>query len=192
MGIINRSLLFICALLLAALAVLGLGAALTVLPEATWLAQVRWALAQKETVLVLAILLLVGLHLLGVSCSRRHEQASQFDRGEVMTLATEHGEVQVALVAIRNLLARTLTEVHGVRQADVHAVVQRARKGEDAALRIKVNLVLGREAVVQDAGAAVQQRAAEVLTNTFGLADVPVQVRVADVTDAPMKGRRVV
>ena len=69
MGIINRSLLFICALLLAALAVLGLGAALTVLPEATWLAQVRWALAQKETVLVLAILLLVGLHLLGVSCS---------------------------------------------------------------------------------------------------------------------------
>lgn len=193
LGIINRLLLFIAALLLAVLALLGLGAALALLPEAAWLAQVRWALAQKETILVLAFLFVMTLHLLGVATRSQSGERPLLDKGEVLTLQTEHGEVQVALVAIKNLLSRTLTEIHGVRAAEVIVAAGRARK--DALLpevTVKVNLVLGREAAVQAASDAVRTQAASVLDTTFGLHDVPVTVRVADVTDAPVKGRRVV
>ena len=191
MGIVNRLLLFICALLLLVLSLAGLGMALGLLPEALWLEQLRFALQQQETMLALAVLAFVSLHFLGVACRAAKGETNGLEQGEVLTLQTPNGEVQVALIAIRNLLSRVLKEVHGVRDAEVRVKRQRARKGEQERLSVRVSLVLGREVSVQKAGDAVRDRAEQILLETFGLAEVPVTVHIADVSDAPVRGRGV-
>lgn len=196
-GFINRLLLFVFALCMAALSAAVLGASLGLLPESLWLNEVHYALGQKESVLAAGIALLVSLHLLGIACEGRSEEDRLREDGEVMMLATPNGEVQVALKAIRSLLSDTIRQVHGVRDCEIHLLVRRVKgkgKGQAPAslLGVRVNVVLGTEAPVRTASDAVREAAERVLDATFGIADAEVRVRVADVTNTPVRGRRVV
>ena len=132
MGIVNRLLLFICALLLLVLSLAGLGMALGLLPEALWLEQLRFALQQQETMLALAVLAFVSLHFLGVACRAAKGETNGLEQGEVLTLQTPNGEVQVALIAIRNLLSRVLKEVHGGARQKAARAQRRAGKAQRA------------------------------------------------------------
>ena len=123
MGIINRFLLFVSMIGLALLSVLVLVLCMGVLPESIWLNEIHYILSRRETVAVSVVLLLVALHLLGVSLRGRAERTHE--RGDFILLQGAEGGVRVALPAIRAMAERTLLSLHGIRMAKVRA--QRVR-----------------------------------------------------------------
>ena len=80
MGIINRFLLFVSMIGLALLSVLVLVLCMGVLPESIWLNEIHYILSRRETVAVSVVLLLVALHLLGVSLRGRAERTHERGR----------------------------------------------------------------------------------------------------------------
>ena len=103
MGIINRFLLFVSMIGLALLSVLVLVLCMGVLPESIWLNEIHYILSRRETVAVSVVLLLVALHLLGVSLRGRAERTHE--RGDFILLQGAEGGVRVALPAIRAMMA---------------------------------------------------------------------------------------
>ena len=77
MGIINRFLLFVSMIGLALLSALVLVLCMGVLPEPVWLNEIHYILSRRETVAVSVVLLLVALHLLGVSLRGRAERTHE-------------------------------------------------------------------------------------------------------------------
>ena len=128
MGIINRFLLFVSMIGLALLSVLVLVLCMGVLPESIWLNEIHYILSRRETVAVSVVLLLVALHLLGVSLRGRAERTHE--RGDFILLQGAEGGVRVALPAIRAMAERTLLSLHGIRMAKVRA--QRVRASKNA------------------------------------------------------------
>ena len=142
MGIINRFLLFVSMIGLALLSVLVLVLCMGVLPEAVWLNEIHYILSRRETVAVSVVLLLVALHLLGVSLRGRAERTHE--RGDFILLQGAEGGVRVALPAIRAMAERTLLSLHGIRMAKVRAQRVRASKNAPETLRLVLDLTVSR------------------------------------------------
>jgi uncharacterized alkaline shock family protein YloU len=196
MGMINRVLLFLAALLLLALSALWLAVSLGTMPDAVWQNELLYALDRKEGVLAAAAVLLLSVHLLGVSVHREDED--EFSRrGEFLVVRSETGSCEVALEAVRDLTARTVREVRAVRDVKVKAEVRR-RKGKKTGeqleqLELSLFLTVGREAKVPALQQELEQKVADALQRSLDLTDVPIAIRVTDITDAqPVRTTRVV
>ena len=189
MGMINR-VLFLAALLLLALSALWLAVSLGALPDAVWQNELLYALDRKEGVLAAAAVLLLSVHLLGVSVHREDED--EFSRrGEFLVVRSETGSCEVALEAVRDLTARTVREVRAVRDVKVKAEVRR-RKGKKTG-ELSLFLTVGREAKVPALQQELEQKVADALQRSLDLTDVPIAIRVTDITDAqPVRTTRVV
>ena len=146
MSIINRFLLLLLSLTGIALSGAVLAAAVQVLPENVWLKQLHFALAQKETLAVCVVALLICMKLLLAVFSRKTSEPST-SKGEYVIDAGPKGEVRVALEAIRSLADRMAREVHGVRDANVRIKAKNPKEGA-ASLSLDVDLTVGREADV--------------------------------------------
>lgn len=191
MSIINRFLLLL--LSLAGLAVSGaiLAAAVQVLPENVWLKQIHFALAQKETLAICTVFLLICVKLLLAVFSRKPSDPST-SKGEYVIDAGPQGEVRVALEAMRSLADRMAREVHGVRDANVRIKAKNPKEGA-ASLSLDVDLTVGREADVSVVAKTLTERVQEHFRRTMALESVPVNVVVSEVSDAePEKKHRVV
>ena len=123
MGIINRFLLFVLMIGLAVLAVLMLLLCMGAVPEPVWLNELHYILSRRETVAASVVVLVLALHLLGVSLRGRAERTRE--TGDFILLQNEQGGVRVALPAIRAMAEQTLIGMRGVRVAKVR--VQRVR-----------------------------------------------------------------
>lgn len=191
MSIINRFLLLLLSLTGIALSGAVLAAALQVLPENMWLKQLHYVLAQRETLAVCVVALLISLKLLAAVFSRKPSDSST-SKGEYVIDAGPKGEVRVALEAMRSLADRMAREVHGVRDANVKIKAKNPKKGE-ASLSLSVDLTVGREADVSVVAKTLTERVQDHFRRTMALEDVPVNVVVSEVSDAqPEKKHRVV
>ena len=191
MSIINRFLLLLLSLMGLALSGAVLAAAIQVLPENIWLKQIHFALAQKETVLICIVALLICLKLLCAVFSYKRGDTST-SKGEYVIDAGPQGEVRVALEAMRSLADRMAREVHGVRDAKVRIKAQNQKEGA-ASLSLDVDLAVGREADVSVVAKTLTDRVQEHFRRTMALEDVPVNVVVSEVSDVqPEKKHRVV
>ncbi len=191
MSIINRFLLLLLSLTGIALSGAVLAAAVQVLPENVWLKQLHFALAQKETLAVCVVALLICLKLLLAVFSRKPGEPST-SKGEYVIDAGPKGEVRVALEAIRSLADRMAREVHGVRDANVRIKAKNPKEGA-ASLSLDVDLTVGREADVSLVAKTLTDRVQEHFRRTMALEDVPVNVVVSEVSDVqPEKKHRVV
>ena len=191
MSIINRFLLLLLSLTGIALSGAVLAAAVQVLPENVWLKQLHFALAQKETLAVCVVALLICLKLLLAVFSRKPSEPST-SKGEYVMDAGPKGEVRVALEAIRSLADRMAREVHGVRDANVRIKAKNPKEGA-ASLSLDVDLTVGREADVSLVAKTLTDRVQEHFRRTMALEDVPVNVVVSEVSDVqPEKKHRVV
>ena len=191
MSIINRFLLLLLSLTGIALSGAVLAAAVQVLPENVWLKQLHFALAQKETVAICVVALLICMKLLLAVFSRKPSEPST-SKGEYVIDAGPKGEVRVALEAIRSLADRMAREVHGVRDANVRIKAKNPKEGA-ASLSLDVDLTVGREADVSLVAKTLTDRVQEHFRRTMALEDVPVNVVVSEVSDVqPEKKHRVV
>ena len=191
MSIINRFLLLLLSLTGIALSGAVLAAAVQVLPENVWLKQLHFALAQKETLAVCVVALLICMKLLLAVFSRKPSEPST-SKGEYVIDAGPKGEVRVALEAIRSLADRMAREVHGVRDANVRIKAKNPKEGA-ASLSLDVDLTVGREANVSLVARTLTDRVQEHFRRTMALEDVPVNVVVSEVSDVqPEKKHRVV
>jgi len=168
-----------------------LAAALQVLPENVWLKQIHFALAQKETLLVCIVALLICIKL-AVAVFSRKAGDTFTSKGEYVIDAGPQGEVRVALEAMRSLADRMAREVHGVRDASVRIKAKNKQKGA-ASLSLDIDLTVGREADVSAVAKVLTGRLQEHFRRTMALEDVPVNVVISEVSDAlPEKKHRVV
>jgi len=191
MSIINRFLLLLLSLTGIALSGAVLAAAVQVLPENVWLKQLHFALAQKETLAVCVVALLICMKLLLAVFSRKPSEPST-SKGEYVIDAGPKGEVRVALEAMRSLADRMAREVHGVRDANVRIKAKNPKEGA-ASLSLDVDLTVGREADVSVVARTLTDRVQEHFRRTMALEDVPVNVVVSEVSDVqPEKKHRVV
>lgn len=190
MGIINRFLLFVSMIGLALLSVLVLVLVLCmgVLPESIWLNEIHYILSRRETVAVSVVLLLVALHLLGVSLRGRAERTHE--RGDFILLQGAEGGVRVALPAIRAMAERTLLSLHGIRMAKVRAQRVRASKKAPETLRLVLDLTVSRGTPVASLTEAAAAAIRTELRETMGLEDVAVESHITAFSDAVPAGKR--
>lgn len=188
MGIINRFLLFVSMIGLALLSVLVLVLCMGVLPESVWLNEIHYILSRRETVAVSVVLLLVALHLLGVSLRGRAERTHE--RGDFILLQGAEGGVRVALPAIRAMAERTLLSLHGIRMAKVRAQRVRASKNVPETLRLVLDLTVSRGTPVASLTEAAAAAIRTELRETMGLEDVAVESHITAFSDAVPAGKR--
>ena len=184
MGIINRFLLFVSMIGLALLSVLVL--CMGVLPESIWLNEIHYILSRRETVAV--SVLLVALHLLGVSLRGRAERTHE--RGDFILLQGAEGGVRVALPAIRAMAERTLLSLHGIRMEKVRAQRVRASKNAPETLRLVRDLTVSRGTPVASLTEAAAAAIRTELRETMGLEDVAVESHITAFSDAVPAGKR--
>lgn len=188
MGIINRFLLFVSMIGLALLSVLVLVLCMGVLPEPVWLNEIHYILSRRETVAVSVVLLLVALHLLGVSLRGRAERTHE--RGDFILLQGAEGGVRVALPAIRAMAERTLLSLHGIRMAKVRVQRVRASKNAPETLRLVLDLTVSRGTPVASLTEAAAAAIRTELRETMGLEDVAVESHITAFSDAVPAGKR--
>lgn len=188
MGIINRFLLFVSMIGLALLSVLVLVLCMGVLPESVWLNEIHYILSHRETVVVSVVLLLVALHLLGVSLRGRAERTHE--RGDFILLQGAEGGVRVALPAIRAMAERTLLSLHGIRMAKVRVQRVRASKNAPETLRLVLDLTVSRGTPVASLTEAAAAAIRTELRETMGLEDVAVESHITAFSDAVPAGKR--
>lgn len=188
MGIINRFLLFVSMIGLALLSVLVLVLCMGVLPESIWLNEIHYILSRRETVAVSVVLLLVALHLLGVSLRGRAERTHE--RGNFILLQGAEGGVRVALPAIRAMAERTLLSLHGIRMAKVRVQRVRASKNAPETLRLVLDLTVSRGTPVASLTEAAAAAIRTELRETMGLEDVAVESHITAFSDAVPAGKR--
>lgn len=187
MGIINRFLLFVSMIGLALLSVLVLVLCMGVLPESVWLNEIHYILSRRETVAVSVVLLLVALHLLGVSLRGRAERTHE--RGDFILLQGAEGGVRVALPAIRAMAERTLLSLHGIRMAKVRVQRVRASKNAPETLRLVLDLTVSRGTPVASLTEAAAAAIRTELRETMGLEDVAVESHITAFSDAVPAGK---
>ena len=185
MGILNRFLLFLFALV----SVAGGGALLVVaarlLPQQEWLSIVEQYAGRPECLAGLAIYLVVGLHLLVSSLIFRSKE--QETRGELTLVAGTAGNIQVSSAAVRDVAERAARDVRGVR--DVHAKLTSRRSngvGAESSIRLSLQLVLGTETPVRETADEVHEAVQATLSSLLGFPEVDIQLSVSEITQAKL------
>ena len=183
MGIINRLLLLPYVLFMMALSLAVISVALRIIPENVWLNEVRYALAQQELLAVCGVLFLVSFKLFFAVFSRTSKTART--HGEFMVIDTPAGAVQVALPAICGIVERVALSMQGVRTANAVISVDDAPKDSlTTPMQVEIKITLADHtslnAVSEEMTAQVRQNLHDVL----GIADVPVMLRVTEISNA--------
>ena len=170
MGIINRFLLFVLMIGLALLAVLMLLLCMGAVPEPVWLNELHYILSRRETVAASVVVLVLALHLLGVSLRGRAERTRE--SGDFILLQNEQGGVR------------------GVRMVKVRVQRVRATSKAPETLRLVLDLTVGSHTPVgpltETAAAAIRAQ----LQETMGLEGVAVESHITGITDALPEGKR--
>ena len=188
MGIINRFLLFVLMIGLALLAVLMLLLCMGAVPEPVWLNELHYILSRRETVAASVVVLVLALHLLGVSLRGRAERTRE--SGDFILLQNEQGGVRVALPAIRAMAEQTLIGMRGVRMVKVRVQRVRASKNAPETLRLVLDLTVSRGTPVASLTEAAAAAIRTELRETMGLEDVAVESHITAFSDAVPAGKR--
>ena len=185
MGILNRFLLFLFALVSVVC-----GGALTIVaarlvPQQEWLSLVDAYAGRPECLAGLVIYLIVGLHLL-VSALVVRSKGTQL-RGELTLLADTAGSIHVSSAAVRDVAERAARDVRGVR--DVRATLRATRPSGSAgesAIQLSLSLILGTEVPVRETADAVHNRVGEELSSILGFPEVDIKIEVSEITQAKL------
>ena len=168
MGILNRLFLLPYALFTMALSIAVAAVALRIIPEGVWLNELRYALSRQELLAVCAIAFLVSLKLFFAVFSRTSNPSSR-THGEFMVIDTPAGAVQVAVVS-----------VHDMRKDSAAAPMQVELK---ITLADRTNL----NAITEELTQNVRRNLQDVL----GISDIPVIIRVAEISNASQSKRSI-
>ena len=180
MGIIRRLiLLFYVPIVLAALVVCA-GVCLRLIPERLWQSELKFLIAQDETLIALAIMALASVILWTAVFSRKSSDKLTAATGDVHLEAGKPGEVKVAISAIISVVEQAAITIGGVRAASATVY----RQNGEMPIKVRLDIVLGQGFSAPKVSEAAVTAIDEALLTVLHLPKVPVEVRVEEVTHA--------
>ena len=183
MGIINRLLLLPYTLCIMALAIAVVAAALRIVPESVWLNELRYALSRQELLAACGVFFLVSLKLFFAVFSRTSHSART--HGEFMVVNTSAGAVQVAISAVRGIVEREALSMQGVRTASATISVHDAPKASvETPMQVEIKITLADHTSLHMISTELTQRVHKSLHDALGIAEVPVTLRVTEISNA--------
>ena len=188
MGIIRRLILLFYVLAVLAALIVAAGVCLQIIPQNIWQKELDFIISRQETLAVLAGMFLASLILLTGVFARSGSKLS-LASGDVHLEIGKPGEVKVTVPAIVGVVERAAITVNGVREAQ--AAVYR----QDGAMPIKVRLTitLGQGFSAPKVSEATVAAINDALRTALELENVPVEVKVNEVTHAVIeRDKRVV
>ena len=179
MGIIRRLILLFYVLAIMAVLVVCAGVCLQLIPADIWRKYLDFIIAQNETLAVLAVMFLASWILFTGVFSRSKSGLSTAS-GDIHLEVGKPGEVKVTVGAIVSVVESAAITVSGVRE--VEATVYR----QDGAMPIKVRLMitLGQGFSAPQVSEATVAAVDDALLTALQLPNVPVEVKVNEVTHA--------
>ena len=184
MGIISRLLLLLYVLAVMAALAVGAGVCLHFIPTQVWQSYLEWILTTRETLIVLGVMFFASLCLLSMALSSKKGPVNI--KGDVELQKGTFNEVKVALPAVVSVVERAALSVQGVRQ--VEAKVQ--NRGGESPVTAQVSVILGQGYSAPDVSALIKMEINRALQTALQISDVPVDVKVTEVTHAVMERER--
>ena len=178
MGIISRLLLLLYVLAVMAALVISAGVCLHFIPTQVWQSYLNWIISTRETIIVIGVMLLASLCLLVMTLSSKKGAVNM--KGDVELQKGTLNEVKVAVPAIVSVVERAALSVQGVRQ--VEAKVQ--NKGGQNPLNVQVSMILSQSYSAPEVSALVKMEINKALQTALQIPEVPVDVKVTEVTHA--------
>ena len=178
MGIIRRLILLFYVLAIMAVLIICAGVCLQLIPEDVWRNNLNYIIARQETLAVLAGMMLASLILLTGIFSR--SKSLSIASGDVHLEVGKPGEVKVTVPAIVGVVERAAITVSGVRE--VQASVY--RQDGDMPIKVRLTITLGQGFSAPRVSEATVAAIHEALLTALQLENVPVEVKVNEVTHA--------
>ena len=178
MGIIRRLILLFYVLAIMAVLIICAGVCLQIIPANVWRNELNFIIEQQETLAVLAVMFVASWILFTGVFSR--SKGLSVASGDIHLEVGKPGEVKVSVPAIVSVVESAAITINGVRQ--VEASVYR----QDGAIPIKVRLIitLGQGFSAPQVSENIVAAINDVLKTTLELENVPVEVKVNEVTHA--------
>lgn len=185
MGIISRLLLLLYVLAVIAALVAGAGVCLHLIPAQVWQNELRWIISRQETLIVLAVMLLASFCLISVALSTRKSN-KLLSSGDVELHRGESSEVHITIPATVSVVERAALSVIGVREANAKVYKQDSK----VPIRIQLSIVLSQNYSAPDVSAEVRAAVNSALKITLQIAEVPIEIKVTEVTHAVIERER--
>jgi hypothetical protein len=174
-----------------ALSIAVAAVALRIIPEGVWLNELRYALSRQELLAVCAIAFLVSLKLFFAVFSRTSNPSSR-THGEFMVIDTPAGAVQVAVSAVRGIVERVALSMQGIREAVAVVSVHDMRKDSAAApMQVELKITLADRTNLNAITEELTQNVRRNLQDVLGISDIPVIIRVAEISNASQSKRSI-
>ncbi len=187
MGILVRLILFVYVLAVLVALIAGAAVCLNLIPAQTWQNVLKNLIAMPETWAVIAAMILASFCLLAAIFSGKKEKILHRDFIELQKGMP--GEVKITLEAISTVAERAALAVNGVREVSVSVEDQ---SGE-MPVKVRQEIVLGQGFAAPEVSAAVVKAVDDALMTALQIPNVPVEVKVVEVTHAVTeRARRVV
>lgn len=179
MGIIRRLILLFYILTVLAVLVVCAGICLRLIPINVWQNEMNFIIAREETLTALACMALASFILLTMVFSRNSKGIS-LATGDVHLEEGKPGEVKVTVPAIVSVIERAALTVSGVREATASVY----RQTGDMPIKVHLTITLGQGFSAPRVSEAAVASIDEALKIALELSNVPVEVRVNEVTHA--------
>ena len=184
MGILSRLLLFFYVVaVIAALAAVA-GVYLNFIPARIWQDYLNVILKSQETLIVLGIMAVASLCLLCVVFSGK--KSAPILSSDVELQKDETGEVKITIEAIAGIVERAALTVNGVRE--VAASV--SKQTGNVPLKIHLDLVLSQGYTAQKVSELVNRSVNDALMTATQISQVPIEIKVTEVTHAIVERER--
>lgn len=180
MGIIRRLiLLFYVPAVLAVVAICA-GVCLHFIPERVWQYYLKFIIAREETLAVLAGMAVASLILLPAVFSRKKSRELALASGDVYLEVGRPGEVAITVPAIVSVIERAAITVSGVREVSASVY----RQSGDMPIKVSLTITLGQGFSAPRVSESTVAAVDDALRTALELSNVPVEVKVDEVTHA--------
>ena len=187
MGIISRLLLLLYVLAVIAALIVSAGVCLHFISAQVWQNELNWLISSQETLIVIAVMFLASLCLLSAALSSNKKAAAVVNlSGDVELEKGTQKEVSVTIPAIVSVVERAALSVAGVRQ--VEANVQ--NQGGNIPVKVQLSIILSQNYSAPEISAEVKKAVNEALQVVLEISDVPVEIKVSEITHAVIERER--
>ena len=180
MGILGRLLLLYVLAVMVALAA-SAGVCLHLISTQVWQNELQWIISRQETLIVLAVMFLASLCLLMMALSSKKKP--DVSSNEIQLHKGTENEIVITSQAIISIVDKAARSVEGVRQVDTQVFGQPG----DVPMNIKMSLILGQNYSAPNVSAQVKSAVNEALNKVLQVSNIPVEVKVTEVTHAALE-----
>lgn len=180
MGILRRLILLFYVLAVLAALVICAGVCLDFIPATVWRNELNYIIGRHETLAGLAVMTLASLILLTGIFSRQSDKGMSLMSGDVHLEIGKPGEVKVTVPAIVGVVERAAVTVGGVRAAEASVY----RQDGEIPIKVRLTIILSQGFSAPKVSENVNATVNDALRTALELENVPVEVKVNEITHA--------